>query len=917
MEVEENKAVYTDLDAGTIETRRSNVDGIIKNNVVENTSEEYENVSNIKQQDQHVETHNSLQNYELFSDRPNESNSNVDTNESTHNVDDSDSISDTDCKLFVETIVNKVADNIANEVVVPKKKKNGYSCLICSKKFSQNAGRYNHMRNKHGIHPGEKTNVRCLEKNCNFTCSYKEKLQLHLSEIHGLDMVITMKSFDSLQEFLRWKDVFERQEKSRFVKKSGSRVREEGIRVAYYYCSRSGSFVSHGLGIKNSKKKGTSKTNHHCTASITCVELPGGKIEVKICSTHYGHDTDLQHLRLTQTEKYQIAEQLCKGVPRDLILDNVRSSAGPEVDRIHLITMKDVKNIEKAFGIQAAPKEKTNNMFYNLTEWISSIMQTEHCPVLYFKEDAVFTNKNYCLTLILLTTGQQEVLNRYGKNGIYYVTTSVSMNKQHLANYPYRLSIYLTALILVDDLNEAVPVSFLISNRGDNDKYKLFFKSLKKKIPGLSAKVVITDDKKEIYEVWRDVFEEEPCHLWSNRFVDSEWRENLISIPDEELQVAIYEKLYSFLESQDQNELESSLESYIYELQSNEVTSAFGSYFASRFIGTEMLWAGCYGKKNVSVGAHLNMENLYNEIEESGQKRHWDRNFIVRIVQNLLKLVSDKQCVRQTRLHRQIQEIPTHHDLALSIKPETIKAESDCWRVNSVKDPVNIFSKVTQIKESCDPTACILYCSKCNVCVHQFKCTCRVHAYDRTMCKHIHAVALRCFVEMQNKLNVTSNDVPGIASVDPLVNVSGEVISSTEGNSKNSGIEPLPKEELVPIDVKPSVWRRKNKKQKSEENTNENNMLTVLEDVIKGERVEKHRPPGERKRGRPRKSDVVQEVCDENKVKSVEKKRRGLRTSKSLETVTKTSEETSVYAGRLRPHRINILRKFKESKSKH
>uniref|UniRef100_A0A1B6LVA4 SWIM-type domain-containing protein n=1 Tax=Graphocephala atropunctata TaxID=36148 RepID=A0A1B6LVA4_9HEMI len=890
MEVDETEAVYTDLDSGTIKALESKVDRRNENNrpIIGKNSENFENSKNISIP---------IQNPEIFSEYEGVDSEGCMVNKKVVG----------DSAISVENNIELLIENVAKEVVVSKKKKNGYTCLICSRRFSQNAGRYNHMRNVHNIHPGEKTNVRCLEKNCSFTCSYKEKLQLHLSEFHGIDMVITMKSFDSVNDFLRWKDEFERQEKSRFVKKSGSRVREEGIRVAYYYCSRSGTFVSHSTGIKNSKKKGTSKTNHHCTASITCVEMPDGKVEVKICSTHYGHETDLQHLRLTLTEKYKIAEQLCKGVPRDLILDNVRSSAGPEVDRIHLITIKDVKNIEKAFGIQAASKEKTSNMFYNLTVWISSIMKSEHCPVLYFKEDGVLNNKNHCVTLILLTTGQQEVLNRYGSNGIYYVTSSVSVNKQPLTNHP-RLSIHLTSLILIDDLNEAVPVSFMISNKGDTDKYMLFFQSLKRQVPRISAKVVITDDKKEIYEVWRDVFEEEPHHLWSNRFVDSEWRENLISIPDEELQVSIYETLYSYLESQDQAKLESSLENYIYELQNNEVTNNFGSYFASRFIGTEILWAGCYGKKIVSVSAQINMENLYNEIQESGQKRHWDRNFIVRIVQNLLKLVSDKQCVRQTKLQRQIQEITTHHDLALNIKPETILAESDsCWRIDSVKDPVNIYSKVAKVKESCDPNSCMLYCSKCNVCVHQFNCTCRVHAYDRTMCKHIHAVALRFFPQMEEMMIESYSDLACVESTDTTLNESS---SGTEEKPTNSELESLLTDDLVPIATSARVWKSKNRNRKPRESTNETNLLPVLEELIKNKRPVKTCHSEERKRGRPRKTNKQQEVSDENKLKSSKEKVRNRRANISSENVTKANEDNSS-SGRLRPHRINILRKFK------
>lgn len=552
----------------------------------------------------------------------------------------------------------------------------------------------------------------------------------------------------SFLEFLRWKDEYERHEKTRFVKKSGSRIREEGIRVGYYYCSRSGSYVSQSKGIKNPKKKGTAKTNVHCTASITCFELPDGKLEVKICSTHYGHDSELQHLRLTQTEKFQIVEQLCRGVPRDMVLDNVHASTGSELERIHLITMKDVKNIEKAYGIQASNNDKTLNMFDNLIIWITNIVNTENNPVLYFKEDGEMNTQNHHITLVLLTKGQTEVLKKYSNLGVFYLTTFVAKSKGYKYNHKYvpyikgHTATYVTTLMLLDDLNEAVPVSFMITNDLNNDKYKILFSSLKKRVPEISAGTVFTDDNNDVYDLWCTTFEQTPLHLWINRHVDSDWRENLVTISDEELQVSVYENLYSFLESADANKLKSSLGIYVNELKSSVVTHKFGMYFSSKYIGTEAMWAGCFGKKSIGVNAQLNMEISCNELEEIAKKKTWDRNFLVRIVQHLLKTVIKKQCDRQTKLQRQVQELSTHHTLAVSIKPESVQQQSDtCWRVESAKDPANIFSLVT-INYTTKCEDCPLSCAKCKVCAHQYVCTCKVYMFDRTMCKHIHAVII-------------------------------------------------------------------------------------------------------------------------------------------------------------------------------
>lgn len=77
--------------------------------------------------------------------------------------------------------------------------RNSFVCMICGKKFKHNAGRYNHMKNKHNAYQEEKANIRCLERGCSFSCTYKEKLQLHLSEQHGIVMEISTKKFENLQ----------------------------------------------------------------------------------------------------------------------------------------------------------------------------------------------------------------------------------------------------------------------------------------------------------------------------------------------------------------------------------------------------------------------------------------------------------------------------------------------------------------------------------------------------------------------------------------------------------------------------------------------------------------------------------------------------------------------------------------------
>lgn len=585
--------------------------------------------------------------------------------------------------------------------------------------------------------------------------------------------------------------------------------------------------------------------------------MPDGKVDVKVCSTHYGHDSNLQHLRLTLSEKYRIAEQLNLGVPREVILDNLRSSASSDIEKIHLINLKDIKNIEKAFGIQAVSHEKSTDMYSNLKTWVSSMQSTEHCPILYYDEEGTSHTNSHDVTITLLTTGQIDMLNKFGNGGIFYIATYSTSNKISWNSQGYRpIELYVTTLMLIDDMNEAVPVSFMVTNKHKPSKYLKFFESLKAKVSDMSANALFTDDENDVYTVWCLVFKEEPRHLWSNRFVDSDWRDNLVSIPDEDVQVSIYEKLYSYLESTDKDMLENSLDEYASELQANPITNTFGVYFTSRYVNFQKFWAGCYGKQYIGINAQLNMELLFNEIAEFGLKRHFDRNLFVRMIQRLLKLVSENQFVRHSKLQRQIKDLSTHHNLGMSVKPESIIKESDSsWRVKSVKDPDNIFSVVSQQYSDCESSKCMSFCLKCNTCVHKFQCTCRVYSYDRTMCKHIHAVAFT--LNLFPKLEPSPNPEDLLTTDHPETKV-----SCTEIQISKPKLRVLQKELWKPRAVK----KKKGKK-------------PLLKDTVLGQRslspivnkkLHSKNRPMKRKRGRPRKNTKENAASEEEVKKIVE-----------------------------------------------
>ncbi|XP_022198441.2 uncharacterized protein LOC111055535 [Nilaparvata lugens] len=433
-----------------------------------------------------------------------------------------------------EDIEFSSADEDSEKLEDGSSEKKSYVCDLCpGSMFSHHNGYYNHLKRKHNVVCYSKGSISCREKGCTFRCSMREKLQSHLMHTHKKPLAFSQLKFSSMKDFEEWREVFEKQEKCRFVKKSGTRIRRQtGEKHTYLYCSRSGTFVSNSKGVRNQFKKVSSKISNYCTASIDCVEQLDGTVLAKLCSTHYGHDPSVEFLRLTKADKDNIASQLGKGVSRDIVLDNIRASVGEDVDRIHLLTMKDIRNIERSYNIKAEIKSREFSCgFASVNEWVREMeCLGDESPILFYKpknQSKIVAEGEHFLGLddfcvVLMTKGQQDILRKFGQNGVFYITWMSISNGYDLS---------LLSLMVTDDLNEAFPVAYMVCSAMSKSIEVLFFKIIRDKMGTLCARAIMTDDRKSLFDAWGEVMGFVPYYLLSNRFVDADWRDRLITVP--------------------------------------------------------------------------------------------------------------------------------------------------------------------------------------------------------------------------------------------------------------------------------------------------------------------------------------------------------------------------------------------------
>ena len=235
-----------------------------------------------------------------------------------------------------------------------------------------------------------------------------------------------------------------------FVRATGEKLTLDTT-VTYYYCNRSGYFLSRG-NQRHSKSQGTSKLNTYCTAAIT-VRKNENQILVSYCPTHYGHKMLLGHLRIPRNERQAIAGKLLQGVTFERILDDIHDSMDNSINRIHLTTRKDIANIQQAYKLREAHYHEDDATSVKI--WVDAMKKHTPNPVLLHKNQGQPTTsecKNLNeqdFMLVLQTPLQAEVLKKCGHNKVLCIDDTHGTN-----SYDF----YLTTVLVIDEFGDGYPI---------------------------------------------------------------------------------------------------------------------------------------------------------------------------------------------------------------------------------------------------------------------------------------------------------------------------------------------------------------------------------------------------------------------------------------------------------------------------
>eukprot|EP00057_Strongylocentrotus_purpuratus_P034282 XP_794602.2 PREDICTED: uncharacterized protein LOC589879 [Strongylocentrotus purpuratus] len=221
-------------------------------------------------------------------------------------------------------------------------------CPDCEKSYTHRSSLSKHRAQKH---PASNDGaVHCRTDGCSYRCHSRRGLRHHLTTAHNFQMTERQLKFDSHAGFLEWKQQYERDTQSAYGAHRGATSTVRGVKNQVYFCSRDGFFRPKGKGSRSLKAQGSCKIDAHCTAGITAYFQVDGTVSVTVVDEHYGHEKDLAHVRLSAEERVDVAQKLALGVSFDRILDDIRESSSTPLERQHIITRQDIRNIERSLG---------------------------------------------------------------------------------------------------------------------------------------------------------------------------------------------------------------------------------------------------------------------------------------------------------------------------------------------------------------------------------------------------------------------------------------------------------------------------------------------------------------------------------------------------------------------------------------
>ncbi|KAK9679550.1 MULE transposase domain [Popillia japonica] len=455
-------------------------------------------------------------------------------------------------------------------------------------------------------------------------------------------------------------------------------------------------------GLKN-LVVGTIKIHGVCPSKLIVKIHDDGKVNVNFWKTHVGHKEDeLRCQHLSTIEKNMVVGKLKSGVSTDRILKDARELKMSTVERINLLSKKDISYLSRKYNIE---KRRDNNEMVAATLKVQEWNASGRNFAFFFKQQGethdVLKKEDFALGFMNST--MEDKLRNF--------PNIICMDGTHGTN---RRGMDLTIVLIKDDKNAGFPVAFFLSNRLDQVIQEVFLGALRAKIQqAIRPGFFMSDDDPKYYNAWVSTMGSKPRRLLCTWHVVKNWNiQGKKKISNPELRKKMKVEMKRILNETNKERFWQLVNTYLEKLQeANEVE--FMNYLLTYYFQGEeriQMWAHCY-RKNAEINTNMAIESLNNLLKTNQLKRK-NKITIEKLLDTIQKLVDIKMWQRVLNIER---PNANNYQDRIIIKAHK-KAEAE-------KSNIKVFEKVGSFRE------------------YQVKSSTE-YMVRNTMCKHVHLVQM-------------------------------------------------------------------------------------------------------------------------------------------------------------------------------
>ncbi|XP_072378976.1 uncharacterized protein [Diabrotica undecimpunctata] len=613
------------------------------------------------------------------------------------------------------------------------------ACHLCSKTFKDVRLRNRHIKRMHKIDLSKKrmNHIVCPLCEQETNCESHEKLRKHLKDHHQVSIELITFEFSSKQEYEKWKDM-QKIETSYAMHRMLNRNEHK---VLYYECNRSNvDGYKPNYKIRTEKSGGSIKIKGVCPSRLICKLRDQGQVSVSYWKTHAGHNEELRTMHLSKAQEKVIVEKLMSGVPPSRILDDSRKLKTPKLERLALLTSKDLTNLSRKYNIHN--KRDQNDIVataLKVQEWNAN---NKNYAFLFKKEGEqhdVLKKEDFALGF--MNSVMEDKLRKF--------PSIICMDGTHGTN---KRGLDLTVVLIKDDRNAGFPVAFLLSNRLDQKVQEVFLGALKNKLQtGINAEHFMSDDDAKYYNAWAKIMGNPPKRLLCTWHVVRSWNiQGKKKIQDPVLKKEMKNEMKRIINETNEDRFMELCKKYLIKLQEANETDFF-NYLTGYYFQNEeriKMWAHCY-RRNSGINTNMAIESFNNLLKTNHLRRN-GAVAIEKLLDTIDDLVDIKMWKRIIDIERpnannyQDRVIAKAHKMAETMKDKVeVKKNLKVYgqfQVKSFRDPNKLYN--IRIRQLCENECKTLFCRVCKICIHRYQCECAEYVVRNTLCKHVHLVRM-------------------------------------------------------------------------------------------------------------------------------------------------------------------------------